>query len=234
MKKFVVAAILTAFSLPALAADLRVPPPAYKAPLAVPLLDPWTGWYVGAHIGYGWNSENNAAAFEFIPIGTLVNTPQGVLGGFQGGYGMRIASFLYGGIEVDGTAADLTVTSSMPGLITMSSKNTWMASIRPEVGVIVGNAVLFGTAGWGWGGGEFTINDFSTGTQLANTSTTRNGLVWGGGIKFALSPQWILGVKYLQYDLGSFNTTLAPDIVVNTKQRVDAVRLELNYHLGAQ
>src|SRR5882672_3608260 len=80
MKKFVVAAILTAFSLPALAADLRVPPPAYKAPLAVPLLDPWTGWYVGAHIGYGWNSENNAAAFEFIPIGTLVNTPQGVLG----------------------------------------------------------------------------------------------------------------------------------------------------------
>src|SRR5262252_9380410 len=38
------------------AADLSAKPPVYKAPVAAPYN--WTGFYVGANAGYGWDNAN--------------------------------------------------------------------------------------------------------------------------------------------------------------------------------
>ena len=227
------AAVTGAFTA-AGAADMSAPVKAPPAPSYVNY-DPFSGFYLGANVGYGWDLGSTAAAFQAVPLGNLSMAPQGFLGGLQAGYGVRFAnSLLYAGIEGDVDAAALSGSATMPGLITMSSKNSWLTSVRTELGVIpVGHALLYGTIGWGWGGGSFSVNDLNSGAQLASVSPTMSGLVWGGGVKFPLSPNWVLDVKYLQYDFSSFNTAVpaangAPT-VFSTKDRVDVVRVGLNY-----
>lgn len=230
MKKLIIVTALLC-STSVYAADLRLAP-ANKAPALAPAYDPFTGFYLGANIGYGWDFGTSAGAFEAVPLGQLATLPQGFVGGLQAGYGFRLNQNLYLGIEADLDGAALTGSATMPGLVTADSKNTWLASVRPEFGIILGNALIYGTAGWGFGGGEFTVNELFRGGGTASINPTMNGFTWGGGVKFAVTPDWIFGVKYLQYDFGSV-TLPSPstrDLVYTTKDRVDVVRVELNHH----
>jgi len=72
------------------AADL---PPAYKAPPALPeAVYNWTGFYVGTHLGAGWDRGGWTDVKESCPLDfcrpqSLGQTNAiGVLGGFQAGY----------------------------------------------------------------------------------------------------------------------------------------------------
>src|SRR5882672_10871949 len=158
MKKLIIAAAALLCSTSVYAADLRLAP-ANKAPALAPAYDPFTGFYIGANVGYGWDFGTSAGAFEAVPLGQLATLPQGFVGGLQAGYGFRLNQNLYLGLEADLDGAALTGSATMPGLVTADSKNTWLASIRPEFGIILGNALIYGTAGWGFGGGEFTVNE---------------------------------------------------------------------------
>src|SRR5271166_6927719 len=58
MKKFLLTtAALGALALPAMAADMA-PAPVYKAPVPVAVGYNWTGFYVGANVGYAWGHED--------------------------------------------------------------------------------------------------------------------------------------------------------------------------------
>jgi outer membrane immunogenic protein len=232
MKRLVLAALAAIFAAPAAAADLPIK--AHPAPAAYVNYDPFSGAYLGVNIGYGWDFGKSAAAFEAVPLADLAALPQGFLGGIQAGYGFRPVPWGYLGIEGDVDGAALTGTSTMPGLITTTSKNSWLASLRADIGIIpVGHALIYGTVGYGWGGGEFTVNELFTekSNVAASINPTMSGLVWGGGIKVPLGPNWIAGVKYLQYDFGSasLGSPTMPGLVYATDRRVDVVRAELNY-----
>jgi outer membrane immunogenic protein len=230
MKRLLASTILSAALLsPACAADLPVK--AAPAPAAY-AYDPWTGFYIGANAGYGWDLGTGAVAFQAVPLASLNDAPQGFVGGVQLGYGMHFQNIFYLGIEGDFDGAAVTGSASMPGLITTTSKNSYLASVRGEFGLTFGNMLVYGTGGWGFGGGEFTVDDLTGRSALTATTTrTMNGAVWGGGIKFAIAPNWIVGVKYLQYDFGDFTAApiATPGIVFTQKDRVDVVRAELNY-----
>lgn len=219
-----IAALLSS-SHPAGAADLK----AKATPVAAPTFtaDPWTGAYVGINAGYGWNLGDGVAIGQPATSGQLAASPQGALGGVQAGIGARFSNFLYAGVEGDIDGANITGTAASPGLITGSSKNTWLMSARARLGVIpLGNAMFYGTAGYGWGGGSFSVTDLQN--LSASVNPTMSGFVWGGGVDFALTPSWILGFKYLQYDFGTL-TVATPNITATLKDRVDVVRAELSY-----
>jgi outer membrane immunogenic protein len=232
MKKLLLASVLAiAGCTQVMAADLKTAPIA-KAPAFAPVYDPWTGPYLGVNIGYGWDFGTSAGAFQAVPLGQLATLPQGFVGGIQAGYGLTFANrLLYLGLEGDLDGAALTGSATMPGIVTADSKNSWLASIRPELGVVLGNALIYGTAGWGWGGGQFTVNELFAGGGAASINPTMDGFTWGGGVKFSLAQNWIFGVKYLQYDFGSVTlpSPSTPNLVYTTKDRVDVVRAELNY-----
>jgi outer membrane immunogenic protein len=223
MRKLLLATTLLA--TPAFAADLSRPTAPYVN------YDPFSGGYLGVNVGYGWDFGTSAGAFEAVPIATLATLPQGFLGGLQAGYGFRPNQFLYLGLEGDVDGAALTGSSTMPGLVTATSKNSWLASLRADVGIIpVGHALIYGTLGYGWGGGEFTVNELFSGTS-ASINPTMSGFVWGGGIKVPIGQNWVAGVKYLQYDFGTVDlaSPSTPGLVYTQKDRVDVVRAELNY-----
>lgn len=83
MKKFLlmtVAIAATGAALPAAAADFGYRSPYQKAPIYPALIYDWNGFYVGAHVGGAFSSDNN-----FNGLGTGNNGNGRVLGGLQVG-----------------------------------------------------------------------------------------------------------------------------------------------------
>lgn len=217
-------------------ADLKAAPLPAKAPALVAAYDPYTGIYLGAEIGYGFNLGNIGAAP--VNLGTLSAAPQGFVGGAYLGLGTRIPGFLaplgldgYIGLEGDFDGADLTGTASMPGLLTASVRDGWLASVRARFGLIYQNVMFYGTAGWGFGGSSLSLADVAGGT--GSTSTTQNGFTWGGGVEFPwfFGNGWKARLQYLQYDFGTLDAT-TPNITplaVTNRDRIDKTTVGLSY-----
>src|SRR5580698_6630314 len=110
MKKFAQsAAILIAFSASAMAADLPVKAPVYKATAAV---FSWTGFYAGVNLG--GDRGDNAATYNPLYTGVVppglqafaaangspIFHPSGFTGGGQAGYNWQTSNWVLG-IEAD-------------------------------------------------------------------------------------------------------------------------------------
>ena len=83
------------------AADMAVKAPVYKAP--APVVDLWTGFYLGGSVGYGaggWNSSSNQRVFNFETTSANPNV-RGVTFGIQAGYNWRFAPQWIIGIEAE-------------------------------------------------------------------------------------------------------------------------------------
>ena len=121
MRKFLVAGIAAAAcsSAPALAADMAVKAP--MAPPIAPVVDSWTGFYIGANGGWGWSSIDTAAVPDpngaFIAEGDLAGprffntrTNGGVFGG-QIGYNWQTGNWVLG-VEGDFDVASISGTQN--------------------------------------------------------------------------------------------------------------------------
>lgn len=218
MGLFLLAALLL-WPVAGRAADLAV-----KAPQPAYIADPWTGFYLGAHFGEGWN-DGGGTAISAIPLfGVDVSTPKGVVGGLHAGYGYHFPNtILYAGLEGDGDISAVNAGGS--GLITASSRNMWMASLRARFGLILQNTLLYATAGGGWSGGEFTL---SSPQDVVSSSPNMSGFVVGGGLEIALTQQWLMRMEYLRYDFGSAVVN-GPVATFQVNDRVEVVRGGLTY-----
>ncbi len=241
MKKLIIATAALLCSTSVYAADLRVPPPQYKAPAAVEVYDYFNGFYVGGHGGVGWDRGSGTAS---DPFGSMdFNTaPFGAIGGLHAGIGTHFGGNFYVGIEGDGDIATMDGDVKNPGFIgNINSKSRWLASIRGRFGFILApNLMAYGTAGWGWSGSEFIV----TGTDGSQFSTkpTLNGAVVGAGLEYALSRNWGLGVEYRHYFLGDVHTgttgvvcsgnecTGPIPVGADIKHNISATIVRLSYH----
>jgi outer membrane immunogenic protein len=188
MKKYLLgglAMLAVAVSAPASAADMAVKAMPVKAPI-IPVWN-WTGFYVGANVGYSWgNWANNGLASTSTP---RVN---GVLGGLQAGYNWQLNSTwvvgLEGDIQITGqkasegagglTTTDVLGAAAFPGggpgagfhTITTTSaandwKNPWFGTFRGRVGALIDPTTLvYGTGGLAFG--NFKMS--STATSVAS------------------------------------------------------------------
>jgi outer membrane immunogenic protein len=91
-------AVSSAVTSSVFAADLspRAPPPVFVPPPFT-----WTGFYVGAEVGYAWGQDNiNGYPYDYRAWGLTSVDSVGVLGGAHIGYNYQVNQFLYG-IEGD-------------------------------------------------------------------------------------------------------------------------------------
>lgn len=163
---------LVGFSAGAEAADLRA-----KAPVVVPATS-WTGFYVGAHAGYGWRNPtvaftaNDPAAFAISCGGNFGSTcvppgsfrGDGVLGGFQAGYNWQFNQSGLIGAEADfawtsmrGQATSTFLMQPLlfpPGTSTFraSEEVKWFGTVRGRLGWLpTSQLLIYGTAGFAYG-----------------------------------------------------------------------------------
>jgi len=196
MKKLLVGSA-TVFALalagPALAADLPVKAPAYKAPVVAPVYE-WTGFYVGLNGGYSWGPWDSSSLANIFPggagfVGTFSPDVKGWVFGGQAGYNWQIDPRWVVGIEGDiqatGERASVagantfnTPISSDFHLVTAQTtaddwKFPWFATLRLRGGLLVDPQTLFYITG-GLAVGEFTFSNAFSSTSQVFLGTTSN------------------------------------------------------------
>ena len=232
---------LAAAGLPAAAADIgRMPT---KAPIAAPIpAQDWTGFYVGGNAGYSWGRSDVDYSIAGVPVARTTLDPNSFLGGGQIGYNWQLGSMVLG-IEGDfawrhGTdAATFTAGNVFGDFTTFNTTQNWVGTVRPRVGFAANNWLIYGTGGVAFGDFNHAYTETRPGvaTRTIATSDTKAGWTAGGGVEYAFTPQWSLGVEYLYMDFG--NTALAeptaPPVfapsTANFDDKSHVVRAKLNY-----
>ena len=194
-------AAVVALTGTAFAADLpsRKAPPVYAAP--APIFT-WTGVYLGGHVGYQWGSSSSLAVF--VPTGAAIvglpsYSPNGVVGGAHVGYNWQVANFVFGlEGDVDGTSYKGSNTAGL----TYTTRIDVEGSIRGRVGIAWDRALFYAT-----GGGAFAgiRNTYSFGGSFVGIGKTRAGYTVGGGIEYAVTPNWSVRGEYRYTNFGHYN-----------------------------
>jgi outer membrane immunogenic protein len=200
----------------AMAADLPMPAPVYKAP--PPPVYNWTGCYIGGGGGYGmWGQDsyvNNAAGVQIS--GNTTNGGKGWFGQGQAGCDYQFTAPIFNVNAVIGAFGDydftnLRGTSSVPlGVGTETQSNAWSAGLR--AGWLVNPRFLTYFDG-GYTQARFNQVDYSTyalpagPTGFSLAAQTYNGWFLGSGFEYALDILPISGLFLkTEYRFSSYNS----------------------------
>ena len=214
MKKFILrsAALAAMISGPAMAADMPIKAP-YNAPPPVLAYD-WSGFYIGAHVGYDWESAN----------GHSIHTDTGAFGqsiskrftnafaGFQAGYNYMVAPNILLGVEADisrnnAGAWGLGLNDGSFGQGVLD----WSGTARGRIGYTANNVLFYGTGGFAWIDMNFTrvqISAFNPGAPAGTVETasaTRTGWTAGAGVEVGVMPNLTVRAEYRYTDYGTLN-----------------------------
>lgn len=226
MKTILTAAIALLGATSAFAADL--PARAYtKAPVIAPAYN-WTGFYVGANVGYGWGRSQTdtfldptsswaieAVAFrnELTALSNARYNPAGVVGGLQAGYNWQVGSWLLG-LEADFNGSDVNKTIQYSGLnggivrnFTQSTKLDWFATFRPRIGYASDKTLLYITGGLAVGEveGSWQLLSDNGYAKAGSGKDTRLGWTAGAGVEQAFASNWSVKLEYLYTDLDNIS-----------------------------
>jgi outer membrane immunogenic protein len=236
--------LLQALVGPAFAADLlpQKDAPVYVAP---PTIFSWTGFYIGADVGGGWG-ENVAAiaATPITPAGVVTTHLSGVVGGGFVGYNYQINQFVIG-VQGDIQASGLSGATYSP-LFDVTEKvrqDEYLGAINGRLGFAFDRALFYAI-----GGAAFTHNsaDHFAGPALTtllgqfgvpatpvNLSHDWTGFDIGGGVEYAITPNWTARVEYRYYDFGAWNFPTTAWVTHGTVKLTDnTVTFGVSYLFG--
>jgi outer membrane immunogenic protein len=228
-------ALLAVSTSISLAADLGVrrQAPAQEVFAPAPVAS-WTGFYVGANLGYGWgNFDGTVSGFGLsAPVSPRLS---GVVGGGQLGYNWQTGPFVFG-IEGDiqGTGEHHSETFTALGFAGNEDMNLDMfATIRGRIGVTPwSSGLLYATGGWAWMQGRYTLNAPAFGT-LIDSSVSKGGWTLGGGYEQMVWAHWSAKLEYLYTRSDEFTasaTLLGVPVSATGRFTNNVVRAGLNYH----
>jgi len=217
------------------AADMASKKPPVRQ--AAPYFYHWTGFYAGAHFGYGWNKADRDV--YILTTGeynaSSIQNSAGTFGGLQLGYNYQI------GRTVLGVEGDFSLASIKGSITTLNSADNQiaavgdthvktLASIRGRLGYAFNEILVFGT-----GGIAFKTQDGSR-TQYATASTSgaaadfstipvfvekhsSSNVGWtvGGGAEYAFDKNWSVtsSYRYTKWRNSSNDNPLALSTVFN-------------------
>ena len=164
-------------------------------------------------------------------------SPSGGMGGAHAGYNWQWDHVVLG-LEGDAEGGDVSdsLTGSFPrirGYHWHRRRNMdFDASVRGKLGYAFDRILLYGTGGVAFGDVKTTFSAVGVGT-VGSTSDVRVGWTAGGGISYAITPNWEFGAEYRYTDLGNktVNFPLVPTTGTNYFN-FNAVRAVLTYRFA--
>jgi outer membrane immunogenic protein len=234
---------MTGFALmliasPAVAADLRVRQPVYKAPPPPPpVYFNWTGCYIGAHVGGLWARKDwvvRAPGDVFFEQSDGSHDADGWLGGLQAGCDYQFAGGFVIGIagdyawaNADGSNASLL----FPG-VTNHTKVKSLASVTGRIGYAWDRFLGYVKGGGAWERDEYHFSDAFG--FFGNASETRSGWTIGVGGEYAFTNYLTGFIEYNYYDFGSrdLNFVGTDPFVYGIDETKSVLKAGLNFRLG--
>jgi len=223
---------------------------------------PFAGFYVGANVGGTWgNTDNKITAAS--GTGSVVILPGDVNninalavengngfrfhGGAEAGYNYQMGALLLG-IETDFGFFDLKQSKSStfqsaalvnpPINITIHQEVTtdWLWTVRPRIGYVGGNWMVYGTGGMAMAPVKLTTTYSDTAASpnvfSASEDATKTGWALGFGGAYAFNPNWSLKAEYLYTDLGRVHASTSNSFATLTTEaqaRANIFRLGVDY-----
>jgi outer membrane immunogenic protein len=170
----------------AFAADMPMAPAPYEAVAPAPVVEQlgynWTGFYIGAHGGYGFGNTGDSL---------IDSETDGFLVGGQVGYNMQFGNWV-AGLEADASYTDLTNEDDNA---LFDADLNYLATVRGRIGYSFDRILLYGTGGVAFGELEYD-NGTDTGSE------TSVGWAAGAGVEFGMTENVSLKGEYLYVDLG--------------------------------
>ncbi|MBR1158330.1 carbohydrate porin [Bradyrhizobium elkanii] len=214
------------FGAPATAADLALKSPAARAVYS------WTGFYVGAHVGYG-DGTLGPGTNPILEQGVFFPpTITGGIGGFQVGYKQEFANRFVLGFEADAT---FTGPTDLPRRVLgpFNSSIDYVGTLRGRAGYSFGTWMPYVTGGFAWGHSQVRVND-AAGEVISEPGQYQTGWTVGAGAEFAVSGNWTAKVEYDYVDLSrrtlGLNDFGMPGVSIDP--RIHLLKFGLNYQLG--
>ena len=186
-----IAALMLTLPSAAFAADM----PRKGLPPIVPLYN-WTGFYVGANVGYGWASGSGTIT-RGAASGPVSGSGNGISGGAQAGYNYQIGSVVLGvegDFQVSGQKGNFDGSA---GAYSFTSTATvpWFATARGRVGYAFDRWMVYATGGGVYG--DSKIKGTASIGGPFETSKQFFTYTFGGGVEAALWGRWTAKVEYL-------------------------------------
>lgn len=226
----------------------------------------WSGFYAGVNLGYG-SSLNRHTTSCVNPAGTvggagcpilpgLDTDRDGIVGGGQVGYNLRLRDTIVVGLEADiqyadvggsaGTAGTFPTVGGAPVAVAgfdASQRLDYLGTVRLRAGYGFDRLLVYGTGGLAYGDvvrrQSLVLAGAGAPSFVESRRSTEIGWAAGAGLEYAFTDAITGRVEALYYDLGS--TTLsgpsAPATGFTRGARFDTagviVRAGLNYRFAA-
>jgi outer membrane immunogenic protein len=209
------------------AADVAVRP-AVEAPYA---MYNWTGFYLGAHVGYAfgrkdWFDDNGASE-------TGSHDVSGMIAGGQFGFNWQIRSVVLG-IEGDASWANVNGGHFWEeGGFTVGTDVRWLGTIGGRLGYAFDRVLFYAKGGAAFAHDE---HSFVEGLASAEGEKTRWGWMIGGGVEAAWVGNWSIKGEYSYMDFGkqavAFTGQSGPAFTSHIEQELHLIKVGLNYRFG--
>ena len=214
-----------ALDSPARAADVRLP---VKAPHIQSVFD-WTGFYIGAHAGFGRGSSS--AVLTDPAITAASGSFGGVIGGVQAGYNVQLSSGIVLGAEADITFPNYLASNSIAALLATPRSEVveqldYAGSLRGRIGYASGHWLAYATGGLAWAGERF-VNTPAIGSEEKELNV-RLGWAAGAGVEYAFAPHWSLRLEYLYSRFEQADIRFPSATQISSSLDLQSIRVGLN------
>ncbi|HEY5608453.1 MAG: outer membrane beta-barrel protein [Xanthobacteraceae bacterium] len=255
-----IALVAVIFGGPALAADIPIKAPAYKAPAAVAAAN-WTGCFLGGNVGGGWSRHSFTDPITTPVIDLQSHTASGVVGGGQIGCDYQSGPWVFGvqgmldaaslrGTHIFATgAAQFNLLLTAPGFPLgvilpgssegLTTRIPWLATATARLGYAVQPPVLlYVRGGAAWVRDKHTLEVSTTGI-VGEANVTRTGWTVGAGVDYLLARNWSMFAEYDYLDFGTERLTFTsvppfPPVTAaaDVTQKIHLVLIGFNYRFN--
>jgi outer membrane immunogenic protein len=201
MKKILAAlvafAALTA-TAPALGADLGARPYYKQAPVYMPPVPTWTGFYLGGHLGGAFSGSNDFNG------GVLSESSARLLGGVQAGLDWQFAQNWVLGTEGQYSwLGKNNLTATFPGGYIYTNDQRGLGSITARIGYTWGPGLVYVKGGWAYSDNNERVTLAGAAIPFLLDGNHSNGYTVGAGVEYMVAPNWSVKGEYMYYDFGS-------------------------------
>jgi outer membrane immunogenic protein len=212
MKRLLLAGVALSVATAASAADMQARPYSKAPPAAVVAAYNWSGFYIGAMGGGGWETDAGSGGF----------------GGGTVGYNWQLpgSQFVFG-VEVDAAGASIKDSFLVDVGVTQENKINAFGSVTGRAGFAIDAALIYAKGGWAWTNAK---TSFSDGVITVSDSQTHTGYTIGGGVEYMFAPNWSAKGEYMFTSLGGETYNLLGGQLDSGNIDFHTIKVGVNYH----